>query len=190
MAMGRAVTDKRYHSDDTLQALAEAEVRTYVSEPDRGRHRWQDTLAARQAVSGNRRRIGGERAKSCGGVGSCWHVASHAYETGGMRRVFLRGRNNVLSRVLIRLGALHLSLVMRQLLGKEHRVAGSAGLRTTCGLGCSSGWGFLVRTVEEAAPPPMLVPLAGTFHFLSEQSKEPTSATDCQESRGHVVAKN
>ena len=26
-----AVTDKGYHSDETLQALAEAEVRTYIS---------------------------------------------------------------------------------------------------------------------------------------------------------------
>ena len=69
------------------------------------------------------------------------------------------------SRVLIRLGALNLSWVMRQLLGKEHRIAGSAGLRTTCWLGCSSGWGFLVRTAEEAASPPMLVPLAGNLSF-------------------------
>ena len=43
---------------------------------------------------------------------------AHAYETGGIRRVFLRGRNNVLKRVLIHVGALNLSLVMRQLLGK------------------------------------------------------------------------
>jgi len=34
-----AVTDKGYHSNDTLQALAEAEVRPYISEPDRGRRR-------------------------------------------------------------------------------------------------------------------------------------------------------
>src|SRR6516225_539580 len=37
---------------------------------------------------------------------------------GGIRRVFLRGRENFLKRVLIHLGALNLSLVMRQLLGK------------------------------------------------------------------------
>ena len=43
---------------------------------------------------------------------------AHAYETGGMRRVYLRGRNNVLKRVLIHLGALNLSLVMRKLVGK------------------------------------------------------------------------
>src|SRR5438132_12615399 len=31
-----AVTDKRYHSNDTLTALQQAKVRNYVSEPDRG----------------------------------------------------------------------------------------------------------------------------------------------------------
>src|SRR5207253_2186397 len=32
-----AVTDKGYHSNDTLTALQQAKVRSYVSEPDRGR---------------------------------------------------------------------------------------------------------------------------------------------------------
>src|SRR5207253_802891 len=71
-----AVTDKGYHSNDTLQALAEAEVRTYISEPDRGRRRWRDKLEAQQAVYGNRRRICGERGKELLGVGNCWNGAS------------------------------------------------------------------------------------------------------------------
>jgi hypothetical protein len=72
------------------------------------------------AVYGNRRRICGERGKQ-------WlrrrgelleRSFAHAYETGGMRRVYLRGRENVLKRVLIHLGAFNLSLVMRQRQGK------------------------------------------------------------------------
>src|SRR5438067_5276904 len=51
-----AVTDKGYHSNDTLTALQQAKVRSYVSEPDRGRRRWQDKPEARQAVYDNRRR--------------------------------------------------------------------------------------------------------------------------------------
>ncbi len=39
-------------------------------------------------------------------------------ETGGMRRTHLRGRENILKRVLIHVGGFNLSLVMRQLLGK------------------------------------------------------------------------
>jgi transposase len=114
------VTDKGYHSNDTLQALAEVEVRTYISEPDRGRRRWKDKPEAQQAVYGNRRRICGERGKELlRRRGELLERSfAHAYETGGMRRVYLRGRENVLKRVLIHVGALNLSLVMRQQFGK------------------------------------------------------------------------
>jgi transposase len=117
---GRAVTDKGHHSNDTLQALAEAEVRTYISEPDRGRRRWQDKPEAQQAVYGNRQRIRRERGKALfRRRGELLERSfAHAYETGGMRRVHLRGRENVLKRVLIHVGAFDLSLVMRQLFGK------------------------------------------------------------------------
>src|SRR6266581_4205742 len=37
-----AVGDKGYHSNGTLTALADAEVRTYISEPDRGQRNWED----------------------------------------------------------------------------------------------------------------------------------------------------
>ncbi|MGO9126491.1 MAG: transposase [Terriglobales bacterium] len=115
-----AVTDKGYHSNDTLVALAEAEVRTYFSEPARGRRRWHDKAEAQQAVYGNRRRIGGERGKALlRRRGELLERSfAHGYETGAMRRVYLRGRNNILKRVLIHLGGFNLSLVMRQLLGK------------------------------------------------------------------------
>ncbi len=59
-----AVADKGYHSNDTLMALEEAEVRTYISEPDRGRRQWKDKPEAQQAVYGNRRRISGEHGKA------------------------------------------------------------------------------------------------------------------------------
>jgi transposase len=115
-----AVTDKGYHSNDTLTALAEAEVRTYLSEPDRGRRRWKDKPEAQQAVYDNRRRIHGEHGKQLlRRRGELLERSfAHAYETGGMRRVYLRGRENVLKRVLIHLGGFNLSLVMRQRLGK------------------------------------------------------------------------
>jgi transposase len=39
------------------------------------------------------------------------------YETGGMRRLHLRGRNNALKRLLIQGAAFNLGLVMRKVLG-------------------------------------------------------------------------
>jgi len=115
-----AVADKGYHSNATLQALAEAEVRTYISEPDRGRRCWKGQTEVRQAVYGNRRRITGEHGKELlRQRGELLERSfAHAYETGGMRRVHLRGRENILKRVLIHIGAFNLSLVMRELLGK------------------------------------------------------------------------
>jgi hypothetical protein len=42
---------------------------------------------------------------------------AHCYETGGMRRCHLRGRQNILKRQLIHVGAFNLSLILRKLLG-------------------------------------------------------------------------
>jgi hypothetical protein len=41
---------------------------------------------------------------------------AHLYDTGGMRRVHLRGKNNIAKRVLIHAAAFNLSLILRQTL--------------------------------------------------------------------------
>jgi transposase len=114
------VADKGYHSNETLQALAAAEVRTYISEPQRGRRCWKGKTDAQQAVYGNRRRIAGEHGKELlRQRGELLERSfAHAYESGGMRRLHLRRRENILKRVLIHVGGFNLSLVMRKLLGK------------------------------------------------------------------------
>ena len=42
---------------------------------------------------------------------------AHCHETGGMRRLHLKGRENVLKRLLIHVGAFNLSLAMRKTVG-------------------------------------------------------------------------
>jgi hypothetical protein len=42
---------------------------------------------------------------------------AHLYDTGGMRRVHLRGHTNILKRLLIHAGGFNLGLLMRQLIG-------------------------------------------------------------------------
>ena len=42
---------------------------------------------------------------------------AHCYETGGMRRCHLRGRDNILKRQLVHVVAFNLSLILRKLLG-------------------------------------------------------------------------
>src|SRR6266436_8824398 len=42
---------------------------------------------------------------------------AHLYDTGGMRRTYLRGHTNILKRLLIHAGGFNLGLVMRHLIG-------------------------------------------------------------------------
>ena len=156
------VADKGYHSNQTLTALKKAEVRTYISEPDRGRRRWQDKQEAQQAVYGNRRRIGGERGKALLRRRGEFVERSfaHSYETGGMRRVYLRGRKNVLKRVLIHVGALNLSLVMRKTWGKG-TPRGWQGYSSDAILAFLRLWMTVLAPAEETTTLPSLERPAG-----------------------------
>ena len=54
----------------------------------------------------------------CDGAGELIERSfAHCYETGGMRRCHLRGRENILKRQLVHVGAFNLSLILRKLLG-------------------------------------------------------------------------
>ena len=53
--IAEVVADKGYHSNETMVGFAAIGVRSYVSEPDRGRRHWKGQAAARDAVYANRR---------------------------------------------------------------------------------------------------------------------------------------
>jgi transposase len=114
------VADKGCHSNETLVQLESWGVRSYISEPGRGRRQWPGKSAAQEAVYGNRRRITGERGKALlrqrGELVE--RSFAHCYDTGGMRRTHLRGHSNILKRQLIHVAGFNLSLVMRQRMGK------------------------------------------------------------------------
>jgi transposase len=113
------IADKGYHSNETMVDLAAVGIRSYVSEPDRGRRDWAKAPEAQAPVYGNRRRMRGRRGR---------HLMrqrgeriersfAHLYDTGGMRRTHLRGHSNILKRLLIHAGGFNLGLMMRQLIG-------------------------------------------------------------------------
>ena len=114
------VTDKGYHSRAVVSELTQWGVRTYCSEPNRGRQRWQELRTEQAAVYANRRRIRGERGRRLLRQRSekleRWN--QHLYDRGGMRRVHLRGRENILKRLVVHSGAANLGLLMRTLFGK------------------------------------------------------------------------
>ena len=113
------VADKGYHSNDVLTTFEKMGIRTYISEPNRGRRKWKGKAAARRATYGNRSRI--RRAKGQSLQRRRGELIergfAHCYDTGGMRRTHLRNHSNILKRVLIHVTGFNLSLVMRQLMG-------------------------------------------------------------------------
>ena len=113
------VADKGYHSNQVLVDLAVLDVRTYIAEPDRGRRNWKNKAAARAAVHANRRRIRGVRGLALLRRRSEFleRPNAHLYETGGLRRTYLRGHANILKRLLVHAGGFNLGLVMRRLVG-------------------------------------------------------------------------
>jgi hypothetical protein len=95
-------------------------VRSYIPEKrQKGQRRWQGKAEEQQATYDNRRRVQGDYGKRLlkrrGELVE--RSFAHCYETGGMRRCHLRGRENILKRQLAHVSSFNLSLVMRQLLG-------------------------------------------------------------------------
>jgi transposase len=95
------------------------EIRTYISEPERGPQSWIDQRSERDAVYANRRRIRGDRGRRLlrkrGEL--LERPCAHLYETGGLRRAHVRGHENVLKRLLVHARAFNLGLWMRTLFG-------------------------------------------------------------------------
>ena len=72
---------------------------------------------------------------------------AHCCETGGMRRIWLRGRENILERYLVHVAAFNLGIVMRQILGAGTPRGVSALKGLLRGL-----WDFLSWLVQASRP--------------------------------------
>jgi transposase len=128
--MDEAVLDKGYHSKQTLLDLHEMEVRSYASEPRRGRQHWEGQGDAQAAVYGNRRRIKGGRGKKLlrSRGEKLERTFAHCYETGAMRHLHLRKRENIAKRVLIHAAGCNIGIMMRVKYGLRKPRSHSAGL--------------------------------------------------------------
>ena len=113
------VTDKGYYSTERIQDLEQLGLRAYISEPKQQRRRWRGNKKAQSAVYRNRRRVRGKRGKALlrSRGERLERPFAHLYGTGGMRRTHLRGRGNILKRVLIHVSALNLGFLMRAAIG-------------------------------------------------------------------------
>jgi len=117
--LAEIIADKGYHSNQTMIDLAAVGLRSYVAEPDRGRRDWSKEPQAQTPVYANRRRIRGARGRRLMRQRGerIERSFAHLYDTGGMRRTYLRGHTNILKRLLIHAGGFNLGLVMRHLIG-------------------------------------------------------------------------
>jgi transposase len=127
--MSEVGVDKGYHSNQTLLDLQTMNIRSYACEPKRGGRRskhgrritrnWKDRPDARDAVYANRRRMKSQRGirlrRKRGEL--LERPNAHCYETGGMRHLYLRGRTNILKRLLVHVAGCNLGLLMRKVCG-------------------------------------------------------------------------
>jgi hypothetical protein len=114
------VADKGYHSRETLKSLDEGPWKTRIAEPKRdGFLRWHGDDAARRAVVNNRTRLLSGVARVAFKLRAEVVERSFALilDRGGMRRAWLRGRENLHKRYLIHVAGYNLGLIMRLLTG-------------------------------------------------------------------------
>ena len=115
------IADKGYHSRAVLKGLDDGPWKTRIAEPTpaNGFLRWQGDEEARVAVYGNRNRL----RSGVGTLAMCKRGEiversfAHVLDRGGMRRTWLRGRENVHKRYLIHVAGFNLGILMRALFG-------------------------------------------------------------------------
>ena len=116
-----AAADKGYHAGRTLELCQWMNVRTYVPEPRRShRSRWTDKPDEHQkAVLANRRRTKRAKSKRLQRLRSerVERSFAHVCDSGGARRSWLRGLENVSKRYLIAVAAHNLGRILRRLFG-------------------------------------------------------------------------
>ena len=145
--------DKGYHSRAVLTDLDGGPWKTRICEPQRrGVARWHGDADARRAVYNNRTRLRSEVGKQAmrNRAELVERSFAHILDRGGLRRTWLRGRENVHKRYLIHVAGHNLGLLMRLLIG--------AGTPKEA---VASGWCFLVLlpTTDGAADGAILMVL-------------------------------
>lgn len=113
------VADKGYHSNEVVREVQESGVRSYIAEPERGPRQWAGRQAEQAAVYANRRRIRGQRGKRLQAARGerIERNFAHQFDTGGLDRLYVRGRIDVHKKLLIQAAACNLALLMRALGG-------------------------------------------------------------------------
>jgi IS5 family transposase len=119
-APAELVTDKGYFGREGLKRLEDSAWKTRIAEPKgKGISRWHGDDDARRAVYNNRARLLSGVAKAAFKLRAeiVERSFAHVLDRGGMRRTWLRGRDNVHKRYLLHVAGHNLGLLMRLLIG-------------------------------------------------------------------------
>ena len=114
------IADKGYHSRDGLKDLEDGPWKSRIAEKKvLGVSRWRGDEAARRAVYNNRARLRSGVAKEAFKLRAELVERSFALilDRDGMRRSWLRGRENLHKRYLVHVAGYNLGLIMRLLIG-------------------------------------------------------------------------
>jgi transposase len=114
------VADKGYHSRAVLKTLDAGGWKTRIAEPKQsGFSRWHGDDKARAVVYANRIRLGSMIGKQAmrRRAEIVERSFAHNLDRGGMRRTWLRGRENVHKRYLVHVAGHNLGILMRWLVG-------------------------------------------------------------------------
>ena len=113
------VADKGYHSNKTMTEIEGRGLRSYVSEPNRGRRNWKRNPAARKPTYANRRRIRGNRGQRLlrQRGEKLERTFAHLLMSGELRRVHVRGQEEIRKWLLIQAATFNLGLLMSRRFG-------------------------------------------------------------------------
>jgi transposase len=142
------VADKGYHSRDGLKTLEDGAWKSRIAEPGRdGFLRWHGDDAARRAVYNNRARLLSEVARQAFRLRAELVERGFALilDRGGMRRTWLRGRENVHKRYLVHVAGYNLGGVTEGSMGLQGRWNSHGGLIMRLLTGAGTPREFLAR---------------------------------------------
>ena len=114
------IADKGYHSATICEWLKGVDIQPVISEPKTGRRKWRGKKKSQKlAIYANRNNIRSD-------AGKAWmrkraelveRAFTHYLDGGGMRKVWLKGHENITKRLLIQVAGFNLGILMRKLLG-------------------------------------------------------------------------
>jgi transposase len=163
------VGDKGYHSRERLKELDGGVWKTRIAEPKppHGFLRWHGDEAARDAVYANRTRlksgVGQDALRRRGEMVE--RSFAHVLDRGGMRRAWLRGRENLHKRYLIHVAGFNLGILMRALFGRgtPKEAAGITNALVFV-IQFDVAWALVILAVIDGAPAMLFTIIAPETH--------------------------